>query len=159
MHLIWCIVSETMYLWVMTVHIEDVGEVWEATISALPALGNDPVWSPVWKPTCLSVSKGSMFLPKSCSNYGESMISRMVTSLIVFFHTKAEIWVSWFSLSWELSIVRIDNVLFVKKTRYPGKVLGLKYQSQFSPLYIGKTTQKIHVKCQVNVKKKLVSMI
>jgi hypothetical protein len=159
MHLIWCMYQKQCTFELCTMHIEEVGEVWEVTISALPALGNDPVWSPVWKPTCLSVSKGSMFWAKSCSNYGEPMISRMVTSLIVFFHTKAEIWVSWFSLSWEPSNVRIDNVLFVKKTRYPGKVLSLKYQSQFSPLYIGKTIQKINAKCQVNVKKKLVSMI
>jgi hypothetical protein len=37
--------------------------------------------------------------------------------------------------------------------------MGFKYQSQFSPLYIEKTTEKIHVRCQVNVEKKLVSMI
>jgi hypothetical protein len=39
------------------------------------------VWSPVWKPTCLSVSRGSNFWANSCSNYAESMIGRMLTSL------------------------------------------------------------------------------
>ncbi len=39
-------------------------------------------------------------------------------------------------------ITRIDNVLFVKKTWYPGKVLGLKYQLQFSPFAYRKSNFK-----------------
>jgi len=55
--------------------------------------------------------------------------------------------------------MRINHVFFVKKTWYPKKVLGFKYQFQFSLLYIFKKTLKMHVKCQVNVEKKLISMI
>jgi hypothetical protein len=65
-----------------TVHIEEVGEVWEVTVSGLPALGNEPVWSPVWKPTCLSVSRVSKFMANSCSNSTESMINRILTTLL-----------------------------------------------------------------------------
>jgi hypothetical protein len=39
-------------------------------------------------------------------------------------------------------IMRINHVLFVKKTWYMGKVLGLKYQSQFSPFAYRKNNFK-----------------
>jgi hypothetical protein len=29
-------------------HIQEVGEVWEANPSGLTAFGNEPIWSPVW---------------------------------------------------------------------------------------------------------------
>jgi hypothetical protein len=81
-----CIWSDELYQQQCTfelcrVHIEEVGEMWEVTISGLPTLGNEPVWSPVWKPTCLLVSRGSKFWANSCSNYAESMIGFILTSI------------------------------------------------------------------------------